>query len=90
VVRRHMPQALEAFKRGSMLSFGPLSVSFQGIGNGRAILPWNMVQPIILQRGYVIVKQIGQGSNFAKVKVTEVPNLAVLLGVVKFAQSPRQ
>ena len=90
VVNRHMPQALDAFKRGNVLSFGPLSVSFQGIGNGRGTLPWNMIQPIILQRGFVIVKQIGQGSNFAKVKVTEVPNLPVFLGIVKYAQSPRQ
>ena len=90
VVRRHMPQALEAFKRGNMLLFGPLTVSFQGIGNGKGTLPWNMVQPIILQRGFVIVKQIGQGSNFAKVKVTEVPNLPVFLGLVKYAQSPGQ
>ncbi|HEX6477743.1 MAG TPA: DUF6585 family protein [Ktedonobacteraceae bacterium] len=90
VVRRHMPQALEAFKRGNMLPFGPLTVSFQGIGNGKGTLPWNMVQPIILQRGFVIVKQIGQGSNFAKVKVTEVPNLPVFLGLVKYAQSPGQ
>src|SRR5258706_4991831 len=90
VVKRHMPQALDAFKKGSMLSFGPLSVSFQGIGNGKGTLPWNMIQPIILQRGYVIVKQIGQGSNFAKVKVTEVPNLPVFLGLVKLAQNGRQ
>ncbi len=85
-----MPQALDAFRKGNMLSFGPLTVSLQGIGNGRGTLPWNMVQPIILQRGFVIVKQIGQGSNFAKVKVTEVPNLPVFLGVVKYAQSPQQ
>ena len=90
VVRRHMPQALDAFRKGNTLSFGPLTVSLQGIGNGRGTLPWNMVQPIILQRGIVIVKQIGQGSNFAKVKVTEVPNLPVFLGVVKYAQSPQQ
>jgi hypothetical protein len=90
VVRRHMPQALDAFRKGNTLSFGPLTVSLQGIGNGRGTLPWNMVQPIILQRGFVIVKQIGQGSNFAKVKVTEVPNLPVFLGVVKYAQSPQQ
>lgn len=89
VVRRHMPQALEAFKNGNTLPFGPLTVSFQGIGNGRGTLPWNMVQPIIIQRGYLIVKQVGQGSNFAKVRVTEMPNLPVFLGVVKYAQSPR-
>lgn len=89
VVRRHMPQALEAFKNGNTLPFGSLTVSFQGIGNGRGTLPWNMVQPIIIQRGYLIVKQVGQGSNFAKVRVTEMPNLPVFLGVVKYAQSPR-
>jgi hypothetical protein len=88
VVRRHMPQALQAFKAGNTLSFGPLTVNTQGIGNGRGILPWNMVQPIILQRGFLIVKQIGQNSNFARVKVTEVPNLPVFLGIVKYAQNP--
>ncbi len=85
IVKRHTPLALDAFNRGSVLPFGPLSISQQGISNGRATLPWNAIQPVILYKGYVVVKQINQRSNFAKVRVTQVPNLPVFFNVANFA-----
>lgn len=86
VVKRHIPLAMEAFKGGSVLRFGPFNVSLQGIGTGSAILPWNMMQPVILYRGNVVIKQIGQRSDFAKAKVAQVPNLSVFLTIAKYAQ----
>ncbi len=89
IVKRHTPLAFDAFNRGSVLPFGPLNVSQQGISNGRATLPWNAAQPVALVKGYVVVKQINQRSNFARVRVSQVPNLPVLMTVVNYARGGR-
>lgn len=90
VMNHLLPQALNAYQSGNVLPFGPLNVSQQGIGYRQTIMPLNAIQPIILQRGYLIIKQIRQRSNFAKVRVTQVPNLPAFLGIVKYAQNQRQ
>jgi hypothetical protein len=86
IVRRHTPFALDAFNRGRILPFGPLSISQQGISNGRATLPWNAIQPITSRKGYIVVKQINQRSNFARVKVSQIPNLPVFFNVVNYVR----
>ncbi len=70
IVRHHTPLALDAFNRGSVLPFGSLSLSQQGISNGRATLPWNVIPSVELHKGYIIVNQFGQRSTFAKVRVS--------------------
>ncbi len=87
VVKRHTPLAIDAFRRGSVLPFGPLSISQQGISNGRSMLPWSAGPAITVQKGYVVVNQFGQRSTFAKVRVSQVPNLPVFFNVVNFARS---
>lgn len=47
---------VHAFNQGQSIAFGPLSLTQQGIQNGRQVLPWNEVQHASLREGKLIVE----------------------------------
>ena len=80
VTNRLTPAALAAVNAGQSLPFGPFSVSWQGLGTSRGMIPWNMVQQVSANRGMVIIQQRGQrGKSYGG--VDKVPNLYVFFGV---------
>lgn len=89
VTQRHMPQAIAAFQGGSAIPFGPLTVTAQGLHNGREILPWNQVQSVDVKQGQVIVKKVGKTFSWASVYISKIPNLMVFLGLVNYARTGR-
>jgi hypothetical protein len=73
--------ALAAVNAGQTLPFGPFSVSRQGLGTSRGVIPWHEVQQVSANRGIVVIQQRGQRRGKTYGGVSKVPNLYVFFNV---------
>ncbi|HEU5198352.1 MAG TPA: DUF6585 family protein [Ktedonobacterales bacterium] len=78
---RLTPAALAAVNAGQTLQFGPFSVSRQGLGTSRGMIPWNEVQQVSANRGIVVIQQRGQRKGKTYGMVYKVPNMYVFFNV---------
>lgn len=78
------PHMLAAYNAGNVISFGPLSVSQQGLSNGRELLPWTSIKEVGVQRGYVSVRKEGKWFNWSTVAVANIPNFFVFLALTRY------
>lgn len=76
------PGAVSAYNAGQVVNFGPLAVSQMGLTKGNQTVPWNEIQGVQVQKGYIKVKKQGKWLNFANVRVSAVPNVFVFLALV--------
>ena len=79
-----LPRVIEAYRAGSTITFGPLSVSQQGVSNGKELLPWYQIKGIEIQRGTVMVKKEGKRLNWSSVRVPQIPNFFVFNALVDY------
>jgi hypothetical protein len=79
-----LPRVIEAYRAGSTITFGPLSVSQQGVSNGRELLPWNQIKGIEIRRGIVTVKKEGKWLSWSSVRVPNIPNFFVFNALVDY------
>jgi hypothetical protein len=79
---RLMPLAVAAYNGGQPLDFGKLTISQQGIGNGKEIVPWAQVKGVQVNQGYVAVKREGKWLRWANVPVAGVPNFFIFMALV--------
>jgi hypothetical protein len=77
------PRTLADYQAGKVISFGPLSVSQQGVSNGRTLLPWTAIKEIKFEREGVKVHQKGKLLNWGKVSVEEIPNPLLLRALTR-------
>ncbi|HEY7414702.1 MAG TPA: DUF6585 family protein, partial [Ktedonobacteraceae bacterium] len=84
VLKLQLPAAKAAYDAGQTLSFGKITVNQQGLNNGKELVPWNHVSRMAVQRGNAIIEKDGHPINWSSVKSAEVPNLSVLLALVKY------
>jgi len=89
VTQHHMPRAIAAYQGGSSIPFGPLTVSPQGLNNGREVLSWNQVQSVDVKQGQIIVKKVGKTFAWANIYISQIPNLQVFLGLANYARTGR-
>jgi hypothetical protein len=87
VTQVHLPQAIAAYNAGNTIPFGPLSISLQGLSNGKEILPWNQQQNLLLNRGYLLARRQGTNHNWAKVAVSRIPNYLVFIKLANYART---
>jgi hypothetical protein len=87
VTQVHLPQAIAAYNAGNAIPFGPLSISLQGLSNGREVLPWNQQQNLLLNRGYLLARRQGTSRNWAKVAVSRIPNYLVFIKLANYART---
>lgn len=87
VTQLHLPQAIAAYNTGNTIPFGPLSVSLQGLNNGKEVLPWNQQQNMLLKRGYLLIRKQGRNRNWARVAVARIPNYLVFIKLVNYART---
>ncbi len=95
VTQQHMPWAMAAYNGGGSIPFGPLTVSMQGLSNGRKVLPWNEVKSVdVVSRvegseRKVIVRRVGKRFNWiwAKITISQIPNLLVFMRLVNYART---
>lgn len=89
VMQAHMPRAMAAFNAGSPVTFGSLTLSQQGLSNGREIVPWNEVQSVDIKQGQVIVKRVGKTFRWANVNIGQIPNVLVFMSLINYARTGR-
>jgi hypothetical protein len=82
VTKRQLPDALKALEQGGTIPFGKLSVSAQGLSNGKETIPWWQVESVRLDRGIITVKKEGKWLNWSSIRVAETPNILVFLTLV--------
>jgi hypothetical protein len=79
-----LPHMIAAYNAGNVITFGPLSVSQQGVSNGREMLPWPSIKEIGANRGYVSVRKEGKWLNWSTVAVANIPNFAVFIALTRY------
>lgn len=82
VTRVKLPQAIAAFKAGHTITFGPLSVSMQGVSNSKELISWNQIKEFGVNRGIVTVKKEGKWLSWSTVYVAKIPNFFVFMALV--------
>lgn len=82
VTQRHLPRAFETYNNGGTVSFGNVSLSRTGLTKGGKTLPWNEIQGVQIQKGYITVKQQGKWLRWANIPVSSIPNMVVFLTLV--------
>ncbi|MGH2478876.1 MAG: DUF6585 family protein [Ktedonobacteraceae bacterium] len=85
-----MPQVVSAYNAGNTITFGPLSISQQGVSNGREALSWSQITAISVNRGIVTVKKEGKWLNWSTIMVARVPNIFVFMALVNYVLKSRQ
>lgn len=84
------PQVLAAYNAGQTITFGSLSISLQGVSNGRETLPWSQIKEIGVNRGIISVRREGKWLNWSTIYASRVPNFFVFLALVNYVLKNRQ
>jgi Family of unknown function (DUF6585) len=80
--KRLLPRAIATYNAGGILHFGKLSVSQQGLSNGKESLPWSDIKGIRLDKGLISVSKEGKWLNWATANVAQTPNIFVFTALV--------
>lgn len=78
-----LPNVLAAYNAGQQINFGPLSVSQQGVSNGREVLPWYEIKEFGVNKGIVSVRKEGKWLNWSTIGVSKIPNFAVFMALTQ-------
>jgi hypothetical protein len=76
------PQAVAAYTAGQPLYFGKLTISQQGISNGKETVAWHDVNSIRLNKGMISVSKQGKWFNWSNATVGQTPNVFIFLALV--------
>lgn len=83
VTSRLFPKWVQKYNAGETLSFGALTVSKQGLGNGKEVLPWSDVAEVQLRNGHIAVRKQDKWLNWSWATVGQIPNIYVFTGLVE-------
>ncbi len=81
-MKRLYPRYAAAYNAGETIPFGPLSISKQGISNGKETIAWEQVKGINLDRGVINIQKEGKWFNWKTATVAGTPNVFVFLSLV--------
>lgn len=90
ITNRLLPQVIRAYQAGNTITFGPLSISQQGVSNSKELLPWSQIKEVGVNRGVVTVKKEGKWLNWSSVMVAKVPNIFVFMALANYVLKSRQ
>lgn len=79
--RVRLPGYRAAYKAGQTLDFGRFTLSHQGIGNGREVLPWARVRAIDVKSGSINVLNTGGQPGWSNIPAESIPNVFVFLAL---------
>jgi hypothetical protein len=79
--------AIEAFQSGARIGFGDVSVSPEGIHNGRDTLPWDLFESAEVSKGRLVLYSSNGKRLFGRVDLSKVPNVHVLLALAEHARA---
>jgi hypothetical protein len=72
------PRIQRLYQQGKNISFGPLTISRQGISTSKNRLSWDQVKGCTIADGRVVVEQQGQQALWADIAADEFTNLPLL------------
>lgn len=76
VTRRQLGRAITALKAGQPVHFGPLTITNEGIENGRKHLPWSQFAGAAISlQGHFVVRAHQQTLNWTRVDMVKMPNV---------------
>jgi hypothetical protein len=78
-----LPRAFASYDAGQVLNFGPISVSQQGVSNGKKTLPWHEIKEFGVERGYVSVRKEGKWLKWSTIPVAKIPNSFVFMALTR-------
>lgn len=84
VGRRLLPKAIRDYEMGKTVSFGKLSINKNGISNDSNLLPWNEVNGIRINSGFISVKKTGKWLNWSSFYTPNIPNLTVCQLLIEY------
>jgi hypothetical protein len=74
---------LQKLRSGQTVQLGPIAINKDGIAVGKKSYPWNEVEQVSIQKGYVsIKKRAGGWFSGASAPVAAIPNLDAFFAVV--------
>ncbi len=76
------PRAVMSFMAGQSLNFGKLTISQQGVSNGREVVPWGEIKQFRLHQGVISISKQGKWFNWSNATVAQTPNVFVFLALV--------
>lgn len=80
--QRMYPKYAAAYNAGETIPFGTISISKQGISNGKETIAWDQVKGINLDRGVINIQKEGKWFNWKSATVGGTPNVFVFLALV--------
>jgi len=84
VVKLHLPGVKAAYDAGQPLTFGPINVDRQGLNNGKEMVPWSQIGNLTTNQGRLVIEKGGQRLNWSSAASESVPNLSVLIALVRY------
>lgn len=79
--------AIEAFQSGARIGFGDVSVSPEGIHQGRDTLSWELFESAEVSKGRLVLYSSNGKRRFGRVDLSKVPNVHVLLALADHARA---
>lgn len=80
---RLAPKALAAVQAGQTLAFGRFSLSRQGLGTPKGVIPWKEAPQVSAKSGLLMIQRRGQRRAKSYGRVSNIPNLNVFLNVAE-------
>lgn len=80
---RLTPKALAAVQAGQTLAFGRFSLSRQGLGTPRGVIPWKEAPQVSARSGLLMIQRRDQRRAKSYGQVSTIPNLNVFLSVAE-------
>ena len=76
VTRRQLGRAMTTLNAGEPVQFGPLTITQEGIQNGRKTLPWSEFKEIALtQKGNFVVRAHDKATSWARIDMVKMSNV---------------
>jgi tRNA A-37 threonylcarbamoyl transferase component Bud32 len=90
VTRVQLPLALDRFRAGQPVVFGPLAVGQNGVASGPQLLPWTEIHGVQARNDAVFFMRAGIWWPWARLLASQIPNYPVFEALVRtvLAQRP--
>lgn len=88
-VRRFLQKAITTYNAGASILFDEISINALGIGckQEHKMLPWKKVARVSIDDTLISISKIDEVEDWATLRVADIPNVAVLQGLIAYALS---
>jgi hypothetical protein len=77
------PRTRAAFDAGHVLDFGKLSISRQGLSQGKETFPWSDLQKVKVNGADLLIYKKGKRMHSKSTPISDIPNSHVLLALIE-------